>query len=217
MFTGIIQEIGVLLDIRQGGKTAQIQVRAPKICADAQSGDSICVNGVCLTVTHFHADAFHADISSETLERTTFLHAQTGDLLNLEPALRPLDRMGGHIVAGHVDGVGVIDTLVEEGEFSQLVVRFPLTLAPFIAEKGSICVDGISLTIAKTEEDYVMIALVPFTIRNTNLRTKQSGDAVNLEVDLLARYVQRLLQFDPKTVESGLTLETLQKFGYVND
>ncbi len=217
MFTGIIQEIGTLNTIQIQGGTAIIQITAPKICADAALGDSICVNGVCLTVSTIEGNTFKADISSETLSRTAFHYAQSSEPVNLEPALRPTDRLGGHIVSGHVDGVGWIDTLEEQSQFSRLVVQFPANLGPFIAEKGSISVDGVSLTVAGLEGEYATIALVPFTIQNTVFKVKQAGAAVNLEVDILARYVERLLAFGEGKNGSGLTLEKLQQYGYTSE
>src|SRR5690606_7889604 len=175
MFTGIIQEVGKLLSITQGGKTAQADILAPRICRESRLGDSICTNGVCLTISRMTDTTFRADLSSETLQRSTFRDAQTGDALNLEPALRPIDRLGGHIVSGHVDGVGSILSLLEQGEFWDLVIEFPEALAPYIAEKGSLCVDGISLTLSRLEQNRASFALVPFTLENTNLRFRKPG------------------------------------------
>ncbi len=217
MFTGIIQELGTILEIRQRGETASLHIRAPKICSDAQLGDSICVNGVCLTISFLDSETFTADLSTETLNRSTFLDLTTGDLVNLESALRPTDRMGGHIVAGHVDGIGTIDILEDQDEFSRLVVQFPPHLAPYIAEKGSITIDGISLTLANVEGNLASVALIPYTIQHTNLRSKQPGDAINLEVDILARYVERLLQFNEINSEKGLTMDKLEEYGFLKE
>ena len=214
MFTGIIREVGTVVEWIDNGSTATIRIAAPEICAEMSQGDSICVNGTCLTVSEFDSGGFKADLSGETLNRTSFASIRQGDRVNLEPALRPLDRMGGHLVTGHVDGIGRIEILEEQGEFSRMTVRFPADLSRYIAEKGSLCIDGISLTVAAVNGDCVEVALIPFTLEHTHLRTKQPGDAVNLEVDILARYVERLMPFDRLSQGTGLTLEKLQQYGY---
>ncbi len=214
MFTGIVREVGTFVNIVTQGQSARVTVRAPQICVDAELGDSICTNGVCLTASELSADSFIADVSSETLNRTALSTLQPGDPLNLEPALRPSDRLGGHIVSGHVDGVGTIETIAGEGEFWRVIVRFPRELERYIAVKGSLTVDGISLTVADLDGDRAGFALIPHTIQNTNLRIKRPGSTVNLEVDVLARYLERLLLAGPEERGSGLTAEKLQQYGY---
>ncbi len=214
MFTGIIREVGRILEIYNNGQSAHVTILAPQTVRDAEVGDSICVNGICLTASSFGSDTFNADISGETLNRTTFRHAQSGWEVNIEPSLRPIDRMGGHYVAGHVDGIGTIEAIVPEGEFYRLRFRFPTDLAAYIAEKGSISIDGISLTLASVEHDQGECALVPHTIQNTNLRSRREGEPINIEVDLIARYIQRLMDIGNKSVSSSLTLEKLRQYGY---
>lgn len=216
MFTGIIQEVGRIASLTPHETTARMRIHAPKICRDAQLGDSIACNGVCLTASLIDGEHFEADVSSETLSRTMFKEIQTGDLVNIEPALRPMDRMGGHIVSGHVDGVGNIISLAPEGEFWNLIFSFPADLARYIAEKGSITIDGISLTVTFIEEQRAGVALVPFTIEKTNLSTKREGDRIHLEVDMLARYVERLLIDKDKAYGTGLTMDTLRDNGFLN-
>jgi len=218
MFTGIIREVGTVVEWIPSAATGTARVAAPQICAEMALGDSICVNGACLTVSAFDSRCFSADLSGETLHRTTFTTIRVGDRVNLESSLRPHDRMGGHWVTGHVDGVGVITRMDLQGEFSQMVVRFPPELERYIAEKGSICIDGISLTPTYVQEDCVGVAVIPFTLEQTNLRTKQPGDRVNIEVDILARYVERLLHFDQgPNRATGLTAELLRQYGYSID
>ncbi|MBN2329008.1 MAG: riboflavin synthase [Candidatus Omnitrophica bacterium] len=217
MFTGIIREVGRLIDVVHQGRAARLRIEAPLTCPESAPGDSICVNGVCLTATAIHAEQFSADVSSETLQRTTFAAARPGDALNIEPALRPTDRLGGHIVSGHVDGVGGVEAIEEEGDFWRVAIRFPKDLSPFIAEKGSLCVDGISLTVAATTGECASFAVVPFTLQQTNLRSKSAGDPVNLEIDILARYVERLLSAGLPSHGSGLTVDTLRKYGFTSE
>ncbi len=214
MFTGIVQEVGSIIEINHQGNTGRILIGAPQTIEDAGLGDSICVNGTCLTVTSMSGGQFWADLSSETMSRTTFAAAKPGDPVNIEPSLRPIDRMGGHIVAGHVDGVGTLQALIERGEFWDMEIEFPQSLAPYIAEKGSIAVDGISLTIARVQENTAAMAIVPHTIQNTTLETKHPGAPVNLEADLIARYIERLQQFNPQDKKPILTKERLLELGY---
>lgn len=217
MFTGIIHEVGKLIDVVSLGAAARVRIEAPLTCAEAALGDSICSNGTCLTISKLDGACFIADVSSETFQRTSFKTAHPGDRINIEPALRPTDRLGGHMVTGHVDGVGEIETLDEESEFWRVAVRFPQNISGYIAQKGSLCVDGISLTVAGIQEDCARFAVVPFTFQNTNLRFKQPGDPVNLEVDILARYVERLLSVGPLSRGSDLTLEKLRDYGFASD
>ncbi len=217
MFTGIVLEIGELADIQHKGESVRLRIAAPLISQEAALGDSICVNGVCLTVSELGNGFFSADLSSETVQRTTFKDARKGDSLNLEPALRPSDRLGGHIVSGHVDGIGLISEIIADGEFCRLAIRFPEDLAGFIAFKGSLCVNGISLTISSLDDDIAQFAIIPFTIQQTNLRGKNVGDPVNLEVDILARYVQRLLSVGSVPHSSGLTIEKLRQYGFAGE
>lgn len=214
MFTGLIKEVGQIAAITTHGETAEIQIQSRKISKEAELGDSIAVNGACLTVSAIAGDVFCADISSETISRTSFAEARPGDLVNLEPSLRLGDKMGGHIVAGHIDGVGVIERIEGDGEFCQILFRFPQNMAPYIAEKGSICIEGISLTVTTVEEDTAGAAIIPVTLQHTNLRVKNPGDKINLEADMIARYVERLLSFQNAHKPQGLTMEKLREYGY---
>lgn len=218
MFTGLIREVGTITAMQFGGETASIQIHAPHLVQDAERGDSICVNGACLTVSQLDGDTFSADISSETLQRTSFADTQPGARVNLEPALRLSDKLGGHMVAGHVDGVGTVEVLEGDGEFWRLHFRYPAHLGRYIAEKGSICLEGISLTIASVEKEIAGVAVIPETIKQTTLSEKNPGDKINIEVDLIARYIERLLSHKQADASNpGLTIEKLSDFGYPLD
>jgi riboflavin synthase len=189
-------------------------VNAPTILSDAQIGDSIAVNGVCLTVVEKTTTAFTADISAETLRRTSLKQIRVGSKVNLERPMTPSARFGGHIVQGHVDAMGEFASARAEGNGWNVRIKFPSQLAPYIVEKGSITVDGISLTVAALSDDWFEIAVIPHTWKVTNLSILKPGDAVNLEVDIIAKYVERMLQPHQEKTKSSLTLEKLSEMGY---
>ena len=195
MFTGIIEEIGTLLRIERSASFCHLVVNASKVLDDCKAGDSIAVNGTCLTVTRPLSDGFIADVMAETMRRTNLQNLKVGDKLNLERSLRPGDRLGGHIVAGHVDGVGAIADLKQEGIATLMTVEMPPPLLKYIAVKGSACVEGVSLTVTDVSNHSFQVSLIPFSKENTTLGLKQVGDAVNIEVDMLARYVERLISY----------------------
>lgn len=184
--------------------------------ADAHLGDSIAVNGVCLTAVELGNNYFCADVSNETLSRTTLNHATVGTPVNLELALTPTTRLGGHIVSGHVDGMATIVEKKFDARSIRLSFKAPEMLAKYIAEKGSICINGISLTVNTVDGALFSVNIVPHTLQETNLGTVQIGNQVNLEVDLLARYIERLMQGD-KAAQSGdnVTMELLQQSGFI--
>lgn len=214
MFTGIIKEVGKVQQKQMLGLAGRFCFFAPKTVQESERGDSICVNGICLTASHLTKDSFWADLSEETLKRSTMGKILVNDEVNIEPSLRPSDRLGGHIVSGHVDAVGYINELTKTENYWTLRFSFPNTLAPLIAEKGSIALDGISLTITDVDDQQAGIALIPHTVEHTNLRNKKVGDSINMEVDMLARYVQRLLSFKQDEPNTGLTAVKLQQYGY---
>ena len=214
MFTGIIEELGTIRRMTSSPKGARVEVTAGTILSDARLGDSIAVNGVCLTVVDQGPDWFAADVSEETLRRTSLKQMRIGTRVNLERPLTPASRLGGHIVQGHVDGVGEFVEARPSGEGWVVRVRFPKDLGRYIVEKGSIAVDGISLTVASLGDDYFEIAIIPHTWKMTNLGSLDRGAALNLEVDVIAKYVERMMQ--AHTSESGrkLTIEGLTEMGY---
>lgn len=194
MFTGIIQSIGNITALESRGADARVHIAAGKLdLTYAHVGDSIAVNGVCLTATSFADDGFWVDVSGETLARTTFGEIAVGSKVNLEQSLTPTTRLGGHLVSGHVDGVGTVLSCWDQGRSLRFVVQAPPTLAKYIAEKGSICVDGVSLTVNKVNGACFDLNIVPHTLQETTLGTWVAGSRVNLEVDILARYLERLL------------------------
>jgi riboflavin synthase len=194
LFTGIVEEVGRVEAIVRSGQQARLRVEASRVLEGTIIGDSIAVNGVCLTVTEQTDHSFAAEVSEETLRRTTLRHVTRGSPVNLERALSLQSRLGGHLVLGHVDGVGQVKAVQTSGEGLRVEIALPETLAPFVAEKGSIAVDGISLTVAGMTPGGFWVAVIPQTARVTIMNTYRPDTQVNLEVDVLARYVLRLLE-----------------------
>lgn len=211
MFTGIIQAVGSVRRVEPRAAGASIAVACPELINDVEVSDSVTVNGVCLTVTEILGEGFAADVSQETLSRSNLSLLGAGAAVNVETSLRLGDKLGGHLVFGHVDGLGTIINLRRMGEFYELGVEFPVDLARYIAEKGSIAVDGISLTVASLSGQRFSVAVIPFTFEQTNLRHRRLGDRVNLEVDMLARYVERMLGSGRS---GGLSEEFLSEHGF---
>ena len=194
MFTGIIEGVGRLAALERRGGDARLTVDVGTLAFDAvQLGESIAVNGVCLTVIEFDANTFAADASNETLALTTLGGLSAGDTLNLERAMRPADRLGGHLVSGHVDGLGRVERIEQDARAQRWRFSAPANLLRYIAKKGSICVDGVSLTVNEVDDAGFEVALIPHTVAHTRFAQTNVGDAVNLEIDLVARYVERLL------------------------
>ena len=194
MFTGIIEGVGRLAALERRGGDVRLTVEVGSLPFDAvQLGESIAVNGVCLTVIEFDANSFAADASNETLALTTLGALNVGDTLNLERAMRPTDRLGGHLVSGHVDGLGRVERIEPDARAQRWRFSAPTQLLRYIAKKGSICVDGVSLTVNEVDEAGFEVALIPHTVANTRFAQTRVNDAVNLEIDLVARYVERLL------------------------
>jgi len=217
MFTGITEHAGQIdaLDRREDGGRLRVSLAgADEIAAQMKLGDSIAVNGCCLTVAEFGAGYFSADLSGETLRRTAFGEMKPGTVVNLERPLAAGARLGGHFVQGHVDGVGRVTKLVPEGDNWWLSVRVPEDLQRYVAEKGSIAIDGISLTVARWQQGIADIAIIPFTYTHTNVRAMVPNDAVNLEVDILAKYVEGLLNARKGPATSRLTVSKLIEEGF---
>lgn len=213
MFTGIIEEIGTVENLGQGGGGYQLRVRAHKVTEDVKLGDSIAVNGVCLTVTTFDANGFTVGLSPETLRRTNLGEMKPGGRVNLERALRPSDRMGGHYVQGHVDGVGVVAERRREGDSLLMRLRVPEEISQYVVEKGFIAVDGVSLTVTGCGTDWFSVALIAFTQGAVTLAEKGVGDRVNLEVDIIGKYVQSFLA--RRGAQRGITAEFLAEEGFL--
>ena len=216
MFTGIIEELGRIVSLEQRGDSAKIKVSANIVTRDSIEGDSISVNGVCLTAIDIKSDSFAADVSGETLNRSTLGKLNVGTKVNLERAVTPTTRLGGHLVQGHVDAIGRFLQAVQSGDFWTVRVGFPPEIAKYLIYKGSISVEGISLTIADLKDDSFEIAVIPKTWEMTNLHALRNGDALNLEVDVIAKYIERIMLYG-KTPEKteGVTMEKLGKLGFV--
>jgi riboflavin synthase len=220
MFTGIIQAVGTVVATQARGGDMRLRIQTGKLdLRDVVLGDSICTNGVCVTVTDLPGDGYWADVSVETLNFTTLGDLQPGSAVNLEKALTPASRLGGHIVSGHVDGVGEVESLSADARSVRVVVRAPDPLARYIAHKGSICVDGTSLTVNAVNGARFELNIIPQTMRETTFSQYRPGSRVNLEVDIIARYLERLLQGDAAAAPSagGLSLDTLATNGFLGD
>ncbi|MEI6106618.1 MAG: riboflavin synthase [Opitutae bacterium] len=192
MFTGIIAEVGRVVSFTQGPEAWQLQLTAAGVPSGVALGDSVAVNGCCLTVAKYSADRIWFDVLAETRRLTNFAQLAAGSAVNLELSLQPSGRMGGHFVTGHVDGLGTVLVLEPRGQDFYLQVRVPAGLGRYLVSKGSIAIDGISLTVAEVAGDTFAVWLIPTTLTATNIREKKPGDAVNLEFDLLAKYVEKL-------------------------
>ena len=202
MFTGIIEELGEVLEWAPSSDAARLTVRGPLAVSDAQHGDSISVSGVCLTVIDAGADWFTADVMAETIAMSTLKHPVPGTRVNLERAAQVGDRLGGHIVQGHIDGTSTVIDITEGDSWRVVRLSLPERLAPLVANKGSIAVDGVSLTVSGVGDDWFEVSLIPETLAATTLGALGTGDAVNLETDILARHVARLLTFPSVTERS---------------
>ncbi len=218
MFTGIIEATGEVLGMQSQGGDQRLHIGTGQLdMHDVALGDSIAVSGVCLTVVEYSADAFYADVSNETLACTILGELQPGARVNLEKALLPTTRLGGHLVSGHVDGVGEIVAIEQDARSWRFSIKAPRAIARYIAAKGSICVDGISLTVNHVDSDVFGLNIVPHTLQETNLDDARVGRRVNLEVDIIARYLERLLSAPDTADETseGITPFLLAKAGFV--
>jgi riboflavin synthase len=194
VFTGIIEELGTVVGLEPRGDCAVLVVRAPTVSADARHGASIAVNGVCLTVVAMDAGRLHFDVMAETLKRSVIGTLRSAERVNLERPTRADGRLDGHIVQGHVDGTGVLVSRTPGDAWNLVRFGIPADLARYVAEKGSIAVDGVSLTVTRVGPEWFEVGLIPETLRATTLGMKQAGDPVNIEVDVLAKYVARLIE-----------------------
>lgn len=217
MFTGIIQAVGTINSCKRSGGDMHLVVDAHDLdMSDVVLGDSIAVNGVCLTAVSLEGKKFSADVSAETLAHTTLGNLVQGQRVNLEKALTPSSRLGGHLVSGHVDGVGKILRRYSEGQSERLQIEAPQALARYIARKGSICIDGISLTVNQVEGCVFDLNIVPHTLRHTTMGDYVESAEVNLEVDIIARYLERMLQAGEEGSIDSVTLEKLRQYGFAD-
>ena len=223
MFTGIIEEIGEIAGVKRGQVSSRLAIRGKKIFSDLKLGDSVAVNGVCLTATSISGDIFEADVMAETLRRTNLGGFSNGTRVNLERAMAAGGRFGGHIVSGHIDGTGRVSSLVREQNAVWVRIDAEDKILRYIIEKGSIAIDGISLTVAETGPGYFKVSIIPHTGEETTLLRRRPGDIVNLENDVVGKYVERLLNFSAgngeafgqKAKAGGIDLNLLSENGFL--
>jgi len=215
MFTGLIEQVGHVRQIERSGEAARLTLSTAFPAGEVALGDSVAVNGICLTVTQASGTMLDFDVSPETLDRTAFRHLKPGTPVNLERALRLSDRLGGHIVSGHVDCVAAIIRRREISGNTEFSFRIPANYAKYVVEKGSVTVDGISLTVNTVAHDGFSVNVIPHTSASTTLQYRRAGDEMNMETDILGKYVERLLAHGKEAVTSGLTLDKLAKNGFV--
>ena len=214
MFTGIIEDKGKVLGIEYRGQGKKLTIELPSYLTEVQLGDSININGVCLTIVKKMKRTIELDLSQETLQKSILGELREGDQVNLERALRLTDRLGGHIVTGHIDGMGKILEKKEEKDFLRLRIRIPESISRYVVQKGSIAIDGISLTVNESQNEEIQLTLIPYTIEKTTLINKKVGDRVNIEADILGKYVEKLLSQEDK--KSGkVDLSFLKEYGFI--
>lgn len=216
MFTGIVEEMGTIAGIQKGAKSAVLTIQAEKVFSDLHIGDSIALNGVCLTVTSFSGNTYTADVMNETLRRSSLGSLTIGSKVNLERAMAANGRFGGHIVSGHIDGTGTITKVEKDDNAIWYTIAAEENLMKYIVEKGSIAIDGISLTVAKRSDMDFAISMIPHTAKETVLSQKKPGDIVNLENDIVGKYIEQLMHYEKKEEkkESRLTKEFLLQAGF---
>lgn len=214
MFTGIIEELGTIATMDRRTDSIRLGIRAEKVLEGTQLGDSIAVNGVCLTVTEMTEHLFYADVMHESMLRTSFCELHTGSQVNLERAMQLGGRLGGHIVSGHIDGTGHIARIETDGIARVITISIPPDMAPYIVEKGSIAIDGISLTVVSVGNSQFSVSIIPHTMTNTTLMSKHPGAIVNLETDIVGKYIHSFMAEQPAAKNSGLTLEKLLENGF---
>ncbi|MFR8868592.1 riboflavin synthase [Paraclostridium sordellii] len=218
MFTGIVEEIGFIKGIKKGEKSSKLFIKANKVLNQLNIGDSIATNGVCLTVTDLNNDSFEADVMAETLRRSNLESFNIGSEVNLERALSLEKRLGGHIVSGHIDGIGTLTSFIKEDNAIWITVKASMNILKYIVHKGSITIDGISLTVAYVDDSCFKVSIIPHTARETTLLNKKVGNTVNLECDLIGKYVEKLLGLNidkNNNHENLISEEFLSKNGFL--
>ncbi|MGG7076502.1 riboflavin synthase [Clostridium sardiniense] len=218
MFTGIIEEIGEIQSIKKGDKSSRLSIKANKVLRDTKIGDSISTNGVCLTVTSISSSKFEADVMAETLRKSNLGDLKPLDKVNLERALSIKGRLGGHIVSGHIDGVGKILSFTKEDNSVWITIKAPFEILKYVVLKGSIAIDGVSLTVAYVDDEIFKVSIIPHTGEETILLKKKVGETVNLECDVIGKYVEKLLKLDGKKTEvkeNTITEDFLKNNGFL--
>jgi len=216
LFTGLVEEVGTVQSILKGTQSAKIIIKAQKILENVQLGESIATNGVCLTVTDFTSHSFAVDVMAETIRKTNLKNLVSGSKVNLERALRLGDRLGGHLVSGHIDGIGIINDFNKEDNAVWVSIAAPTDILKYVIPKGSIGIDGISLTVAYVDERIFKVSIIPHTKNVTILLTKSLGDEVNLECDILGKYIERFLVFrESSSKKNEIDMNFLSQHGFV--
>ncbi len=214
MFTGIIEDKVKVIRVERKGQGKKLTLELPVHLTEVQPGDSISINGVCLTIVEKRERVIGLDLSSETLQKTILGELKDGDQVNFERALRLTDRLGGHIVTGHIDGIGVILEKRREGDFIHLKIRIPGFMSRYVVQKGSIAIDGISLTVNECEDEEMRITVIPYTLEKTTLHDKKAGDRVNMEADMIGKYVEKMMNREGEK-SKGMDLGFLKKHGFI--
>ncbi len=215
MFTGLIEDKGTVLSVKKGAKAAEIAVRSKEITSDLHTGDSVSVNGVCLTATKIQDDVFHVDAVPETMSRSNLGGLATGSRVNLERALRVGDRLGGHMVSGHVDALGYIQYIEKDENAVWFTFKMESENIKYLVAKGSVAVDGISLTVVDVFEDKFTVSVIPLSLKETVLSDKSLGDSVNIECDMTAKYIERFFTWKgDRQDKKGVSMEDLTKYGF---
>lgn len=216
MFTGLVEEIGTIESVLKGPKSATLVIKAKKVLEDVKLGDSIATNGVCLTIISFTSNSFQVDVMAETMRKSNLNSLSPGSKVNLERALKLGDRLGGHMVSGHIDGRGTIEDFQQEDNAIWVSIASSPNILKYIINKGSIAIDGISLTVAHVDNRCFKVSIIPLTRDETTLLGKNIGDEVNLEVDMIGKYVERLLSFkEGNPPKSNVNIEFLSKHGFL--
>ena len=215
MFTGIVEELGEVKNIKRSSQAIVLTIKAEKVLEDIKLGDSIATNGVCLTVTDFNEQEFEVDVTPETMRKSSLGELSIRDEVNLERALRLKDRLGGHLVSGHIDGTGKISAMQREDNAILITITPDPELLKYIISEGSIAVDGISLTVAKLTETDFTVSIIPLTNKETTLAQKKVGSIVNLETDMIGKYVERMMNFQEEEENNDLDMEKLRDSGFL--
>lgn len=215
MFTGLIEEIGKVVDIFERNKIWSITFECEKVLEDVDVGDSIAVNGVCLTVEEYNKNLFKANVMAETMRKSNLKYLKKGSSVNLERALKIGDRFGGHIVSGHIDGIGIIEEYEDEGDAIWVSISTSKDILKYIVYKGSVAVDGVSLTVSYVDEKIFKVSIIPHTNENTTLIKKNTKDVVNIECDLIGKYVEKLLLHEKAKKESSIDMNFLIQNGFI--
>lgn len=216
MFTGLIEELGIVESVVKSEKSARITIKAKKVLEGVSLGDSICTNGVCLTVTSFDRGRFSVDVMAETMRRSNLRYFSSGDEVNLERALSLGHRLGGHIVSGHIDGIGIIEKYQQEDNAVWITIKTSSEILNYIVQKGSIAIDGVSLTVAYVDDEVFMVSIIPHTRDRTTLLGKKVGKEVNIECDMIGKYIEKLLAAkEESAVKKDIDLNFLDENGFL--